>query len=259
MQDPATTATAGTAQRADLALVAAGLFESRARAAEAIAAGLVTADGATVAKPASRLSAGAALRATAPHPYVSRGGVKLAAGLDLFGLDPAGSRCLDVGSSTGGFTDVLLRRGAAHVTAVDVGRDQLHPSLRGHPRVTSLESTDVRALTPEALGPPVDLVVCDASFVSLRLVLPPALALAAPGAALVALVKPQFEAGRAALKKGIVRDPAVHAAVCRDAADLVAALGWVVLGLHPSPIAGGDGNLEFLLGARRPEGPDHDV
>ncbi|WP_237478055.1 TlyA family RNA methyltransferase [Lichenibacterium dinghuense] len=241
-------ATAETARRADLALVAAGLFESRARAAEAIAAGLVTADGAPVAKPASRVPAGAVLRATAPHPYVSRGGVKLAAGLDLFGLDPAGLACLDVGASTGGFTDVLLRRGAAHVTAVDVGRDQLHPSLRAHPRVTSRESTDVRAL---ALDAPVDLVVCDASFVSLRVVLPPALALAAPRGALVALVKPQFEAGRAALKKGIVRDPAVHAAVCRDAAALVEGEGWDVLGLHPSPISGGDGNAEFLLGARR--------
>ncbi|RYC32275.1 TlyA family RNA methyltransferase [Lichenibacterium minor] len=235
-------------QRADVALVEAGLFESRARAAEAIAAGLVTADGAPVAKPASRVPPGAAFRATAPHPYVSRGGVKLAAGLDLFALDPAGLRCLDVGSSTGGFTDVLLRRGAAHVTAVDVGRDQLHPSLRGHPRVDSRESTDIRAL---ALGAPVDMVVCDASFVSLRVVLPPAFALAAPGAVLVALVKPQFEAGRAALKKGIVRDPEVHAAVCRDAAGFIDAAGWRVLGIHPSPIAGGDGNLEFLLGARR--------
>ena len=239
---------AESSQRADVALVAAGLFESRARAADAIAAGLVSVDGVAIAKPAIRVPAGAVLQATSPHPYVSRGGVKLAAGLDLFGLDPAGLRCLDVGSSTGGFTDVLLRRGAAHVTAVDVGRDQLHPSLRGHPRVASRESTDVRTLVLDA---PVDLVVCDASFVSLRIVLPPAFALATPRAALVALVKPQFEAGRAALKKGIVRHPAVHAAVCRDIAAFVDAEGWDVLGLHPSPIAGGDGNLEFLLGARR--------
>ena len=235
-------------KRADVALVAAGLFESRARAAEAIAAGLVTADGAPVQKAASRLRTGAVLHATPAHPYVSRGGVKLAAGLDLFGLDPAGLRCLDVGASTGGFTDVLLRRGAAHVTAVDVGRDQLHASLRGHPRLTSRESTDVRAV---ALDAPADLLVCDVSFVSLRVVLPPAFALATPRAALVALVKPQFEAGRAALKKGIVRDPAIHAAVCRDIAGFVDAAGWDLLGLHPSPIAGGDGNLEFLLGARR--------
>ena len=204
-----------------------------------------------MAKPANRVAPGADLRAAQPHPYVSRGGVKLAAGLDRFGLDPAGLRCLDVGASTGGFTDVLLRRGAAHVTAVDVGREQFHHSLRGHPRVDLRESTDVRALRPGDLAAPVGLVVCDASFVSLRIVLPPALDLAAPGAALVALVKPQFEAGRAALKKGIVRDPAVHDAVCRDIAAFVAAAGWGVLGLAPSPIAGGDGNLEFLLGARR--------
>ncbi len=239
---------AEASRRADVALVAAGLFESRARAAEAIAAGLVTVDGVPVVKPAARVPPGAALRATSPHPYVSRGGVKLAAGLDLFGFDPDGLRCLDVGSSTGGFTDVLLRRGAAHVTAVDVGRDQLHPSLRAHPRVASREATDVRAL---ALDTPVALVVCDASFVSLRIVLPPAMALATPRAALVALVKPQFEAGRAALKKGIVRDPEVQAAVCRDIGAFVDAQGWDVLGIHPSPIAGGDGNLEFLLGARR--------
>lgn len=204
-----------------------------------------------MAKPANRVAPGADLRAAQPHPYVSRGGVKLAAGLDRFGLDPAGLRCLDVGASTGGFTDVLLRRGAAHVTAVDVGREQFHHSLRGHPRVDLRESTDVRALRAGDLAAPVGLVVCDASFVSLRIVLPPALDLAAPGAALVALVKPQFEAGRAALKKGIVRDPAVHDAVCRDIAAFVAAAGWGVLGLAPSPIAGGDGNLEFLLGARR--------
>ncbi len=238
-------------RRADVVLVEAGLFESRARAGAAIAAGLVTADGAPVEKPSSRIPAGAVLRATAPHPYVSRGGVKLAAGLDLFGIDPAGLACLDVGASTGGFTDALLRRGAAHVTAVDVGRDQLHATLRGHPRVASRESTDIRALTPADLPGPVDLVVCDASFAPLRVVLPPALALAGPGARLVALVKPQFEAGRGAAKKGIVRDPAVHAAACRDARALVEAAGWAVIGVAPSPIAGGDGNAEFLLGARR--------
>lgn len=241
----------GDPQRADVALVTAGLFDSRARAAEAIAAGLVTLDGVPVAKPASKVPPGAVLDATPLHPYVSRGGVKLAAGLDLFGFDPAGLRCLDVGSSTGGFTDVLLRRGAAHVTAVDVGRDQFHPALRGDPRVTLRERTDIRALAASDLDGPVDLLVCDASFVSLRIVLPPAFALAAPRAGLVALVKPQFEAGRAALKKGIVRDPAVHDAVCRDVAAFVDAAGWDVVGLAPSPIAGGDGNVEFLLGARR--------
>lgn len=244
-------ATVAAAGRADLALVAAGLFESRARAAEAIAAGLVTGDGTPVPKPSSKLQAGTLLVATPTHPYVSRGGLKLAAGLDRFGIDPAGLRCLDVGSSTGGFTDVLLRRGAGHVTAVDVGRDQFHHSLRGHAGVTLRESTDIRALAPADLAGPVDLVVCDASFVSLRIVLPPAFALAGPRAALVALVKPQFEAGRSALKKGIVRDPAVHEAVCREISGFVAAAGWDVLGIAPSPIAGGDGNVEFLLGARR--------
>ncbi len=231
--------------------MAAGLFESRARAAEAIAAGLVTIDGAPVTKPASRVPLGARLEATQPHPYVSRGGVKLASGLDLFGFDPAGLRCLDVGSSTGGFTDVLIRRGAAQVVAVDVGRDQLHTSLRRDPRVVSRESTDIRSLAPSDLDGAVDLVVCDASFVSLRIVLPPAFALAAPRAALLALIKPQFEAGRVALKKGIVRDPAIHESVCRDISAFVAEAGWTVLGIAPSPIAGGDGNLEFLLGARR--------
>ncbi len=239
------------AQRADVALVAAGLFESRARAADAIAAGLVTLDGVIVARAATKIPLGAVLHATPAHPYVSRGGVKLAAGLDRFGFDPSGLRCLDVGSSTGGFTDVLLRRGAAHVTAVDVGRDQFHPALRGDPRVTLREGTDIRALAASDLDGPVDLVVCDASFVSVRVVLPPAFALAAPRAELLALIKPQFEAGRAALKKGIVRDPAVHAAVCRDVSALVDTAGWDVVGVVPSPIAGGDGNREFLLGARR--------
>ncbi len=182
---------------------------------------------------------------------MSRGGIKLAAGLDVFGFDPSGCRCLDVGSSTGGFTDVLLARGAAHVVAVDVGRDQFHASLRHHPRVTLRESTDIRALTAADLAAPVAFVVCDVSFISLRLVLPSALALASPGAVLVTLIKPQFEAGRAALKKGIVRDPAIHDAVCRDVAAMVETLGWRVTGLTPSPIEGGDGNREFLLGAHR--------
>ncbi len=168
----------------------------------------------------------------------------------IFGFDPAGCRCLDVGSSTGGFTEVLLARGAAHVVAVDVGREQFHASLRHHPRVTLRESTDIRALTTADLAP-VGVVTCDVSFISLRLVLPVALALATSGADLIALIKPQFEAGRAALKKGIVREPAIHEAVCRDIATMVEALGWRVIGIAPSPIEGGDGNREFLLGARR--------
>ncbi len=234
-----------------MALVEAGIFESRAKAGAAIAAGLVSADGLLVVKASSRVRNDALLLASAPHPWVSRGGVKLAAGLDLFGFDPAGCRCLDVGSSTGGFTEVLLARGAAHVVAVDVGRDQLHASLRHHPRVTLRESTDVRDLTTADVALPVGLVTCDVSFISLRLVLPAALALATSKADLVALIKPQFEAGRAALKKGIVREPAIHEAVCRDMAKMVESLGWKVVGLAPSPIEGGDGNREFLLGARR--------
>ena len=232
-------------------LVAAGHFDSRARAAEAIAAGLVTVDGALLAKPSSRIRPGAVIEAGAPHPYVSRGGVKLAAGLDAFAFDPADCSCLDVGASTGGFTDVLLQRGAASVLAVDVGRDQLHPRLRADPRVASRESTDIRDLAGTGVTESFDLIVCDASFAPLRVVLPPALAFAAPCARLLALVKPQFEAGRAAAKKGIVRDPAVHEAVCRDAEALVAGLGWRVIGIVPSPITGGDGNREFLLGATR--------
>ena len=246
---PATAASVG--RRADVALVESGLFDSRAKAGAAIAAGLVFADGVPVSKASCRVRSDALLRASAAHPWVSRGGVKLAAALDHFGFDSFGCRCLDVGSSTGGFTEVLLARGAAHVVAVDVGRDQFHASLRGHPRISLRESTDIRALTAADLAGPADVVVCDASFISLRLVLPAALALAASKADLIALIKPQFEAGRAALKKGIVRDPAVHADVCRDTAAMVEALGWRVIGLAPSPIEGGDGNREFLLGARR--------
>ena len=234
-----------------MALVDAGIFESRAKAGAAIAAGLVSADGLLVVKASSRVRADALLRASAPHPWVSRGGVKLAAALDLFEIDPSGRRCLDVGSSTGGFTEVLLARGAAHVVAVDVGRAQFHASLRHHPRVTLRESTDIRALLADDLAAPVGLVTCDVSFISLRLVLPAALAFATSRADLVALIKPQFEAGRAALKKGIVREPAIHDAVCRDVSAMVASLGWRVVGLAPSPIEGGDGNREFLLGARR--------
>jgi len=232
-------------------LVEAGLFESRARAAEAIAAGLVTADGIIVPKSSTRIARDATVAASAPHPWVSRGGLKLEAALEAFAIDPAGLRCLDVGASTGGFTDVLLSRGAAHVLAVDVGRDQFHPSLRGNPRVTLREATDIRALGAADVAGAIDLVVCDASFVSLRIVLPPALALARASGSLVALIKPQFEAGRAASKKGLVRDPDVHRAVCRDIAEFVDRAGWAVSGVVPSPIAGGDGNREFLLGARR--------
>lgn len=237
--------------RADLLLVERGLFPSRAKAREAIEAGLVSANGTALRKPSDMVAHDAEIVAAAPYPWASRGGLKLAAGLDHFALDPTGLVCLDVGASTGGFTDVLLARGATRVFAVDVGHGQLHARLRGDARVVSLEKTDARDLTSALVSQPPALVVCDASFISLKLVLPAALLLAAPGAHLVALIKPQFEAGRAAAKKGVVRDAAVHEAVCRDIVDWLALQGWNVLGLAPSPIEGGDGNAEFLVGARK--------
>ncbi|MDJ1157773.1 TlyA family RNA methyltransferase [Chelatococcus sp. SYSU_G07232] len=238
-------------KRADLLLVERGFFDSRAKAQAAIAAGLVTADGRPVRKASEEIAPGAAITAEPAHPYVSRGGVKPAAALDTFGIDPAGRTCLDLGASTGGFTQVLLSRGAARVFAVDVGHGQLHPSVAADPRVLALEDTDARRLTRDDIPIPVDLVVADVSFISLALVLPPVLGLCAEEAALVALIKPQFEAGRAHLRKGIVRDRAVHEAVCADIAAHVRALGFAVLGVIPSPIAGGDGNREFLIAARR--------
>lgn len=238
-------------QRADLLLVERGLFPTRARAQAAIAAGLVTAEGLLVRRAADRLESGAAVEAAAPHPYVSRGGVKLAAALDAFGVDPAGRVCLDLGASTGGFTDVLLRRDARLVYAVDVGHGQLHPSLAGDRRVVNLEGVDGRKLDASLIPQPVGVLAADVSFISLKLALPAAAALLAQGGDLVALVKPQFEAGRGAVRKGVVRDPAIHDAVCADIAAFVARLGLAVVGLIPSPIEGGDGNREFLLGARR--------
>jgi 23S rRNA (cytidine1920-2'-O)/16S rRNA (cytidine1409-2'-O)-methyltransferase len=237
-------------QRADRLLVARGLFESRAKAQAAIAAGLVSADGNVVGKASDEIAISAALQASPEHPWVSRGGVKLAAALDHFGVDPKDRVCLDVGASTGGFTHVLVARGARLVYAVDVGRDQLHPSLRGRADITSFEETDIRALTPLQLAEPPDLIVADVSFVSLKLVLPAALVLARKPAQLLALIKPQFEAGRGHRKKGIVRDPQIHAQVCDDISAFVTALGWTVLGIIPSPVTGGDGNREFFLGAR---------
>jgi 23S rRNA (cytidine1920-2'-O)/16S rRNA (cytidine1409-2'-O)-methyltransferase len=238
-------------RRADLLLVERGLFESRAKAQAAIAAGLVTADDVPVRKASEEIPLGAALHAEAAHPWVSRGGLKLAAALDHFGFDPAGHVCLDVGASTGGFTHVLIARGARRVYAVDVGRGQLHASLRSEARVTLFEETDIRALDESRLPEPPDFLTVDVSFISLKLVLPAATALLRPPARMIALVKPQFEAGRRHLKKGIVRDPQVHAAVCEDIPGFVAALGWTVAGVIPSPIAGGEGNREFLLGATR--------
>ncbi len=239
--------------RADRLLVDRGFFESRAKAQDAIAAGLVTADGAVVRKPSEGVPAKAVIVAEPAHPWVSRGGVKLAHALDHFGLDPADRVCLDAGASTGGFTEVLLARGARSVTAVDVGHRQLHAKVAADRRVRSLEGRDVRSLTPADLPEPVSLVVMDVSFIPLAAALPPVLALAAPGAAAVILIKPQFEAGRAHIgKNGIVKDEAVHAEVCARAETLVAEHGWTVRGVIPSPIAGGEGNREFLLVADKP-------
>ncbi|MEJ2624989.1 MAG: TlyA family RNA methyltransferase [Pseudolabrys sp.] len=239
--------TAPPRQRADRLLVERGLFDSRAKAQAAIAAGLVSANGVAVRKASEEIASDAAIDATPAHPYVSRGGLKLAAALDHFGFDPKTRVCLDVGASTGGFTQVLLERGAKRVYAIDVGRGQLHESLRVRPEVVSSEATDIRTLAPGQFDPPPDLVTIDVSFISLKQVLPAALALTKPPAQLVALIKPQFEAGRDALKKGIVRDEAVRQAVCDDIAAFVTSLGWRVLGIIPSPIVGGDGNVEFLL------------
>jgi 23S rRNA (cytidine1920-2'-O)/16S rRNA (cytidine1409-2'-O)-methyltransferase len=240
-----------TKQRADRVLVARGLFESRARAQAAIAAGLVRADGVTLCKPSDEISERAAIEAAPEHPYVSRGGIKLAAALDRFGLDVKGCICLDVGASTGGFTEVLIERGARCVYAVDVGRGQLHARLRGNEKIISIEHTDIRTLDAAQLAERPDFATIDASFISLKLVLPAVETLLRQRATLVALIKPQFEAGRSAVRKGIVRDPEIHAAVCADIEKFIAARGWRVGGVIPSPVAGGDGNREFLIEAER--------
>ena len=238
-------------RRADRLLVERGLFESRAKAQAAIAAGLVRANDAVVHKASDEIALDATLEAEPAHPYVSRGGLKLAAALDHFRFNPAGRVCLDVGASTGGFTQVLLERGASRVLAVDVGSAQLHASLRAHPAVVSLEQTDIRKLTSAQLGAAPDFVTIDVSFISLRLVLPPVLTLAKTRMHLVALIKPQFEAGPDNVKKGIVRDAAVHDAVCADISASAEALGLCVHGIIASPIEGAEGNREFLLGATR--------
>ena len=235
-------------------LLARGLVESRAKAQALIMAGAVFAGTARVSKAGDLLPEDAELSVKGQdHPWVSRGGVKLAHGLAHFGLSPAGLVCLDVGASTGGFTDVLLSEGATRVYAVDVGHGQLAWKLRSDPRVTVLEKTNARHLTAALIPEPIAALACDASFIGLQIVLPAALALCAPGAFAVALIKPQFEAGPAQVGKGgVVRDPAVHEAVCRRIADWWAALhGWQVLGITASPITGPEGNIEFLIGAEK--------
>ena len=239
--------------RLDQTLVARGLAETRARARDAILRGHVTVDGRRATKPAEAVGEDAVLAIDDPAAvYVSRAALKLVAGLDAFGVEPGGRRCLDIGASTGGFTQVLLERGAAFVVAVDVGHGQMHPMLSADPRVRSLEGLNARDLGAEDLAGDVELVVSDVSFISLKLALPPALDLAAPGSAGVFLVKPQFEVGRERVGKGGLVDPEDGRRAADDlAAWLDGRSGWRVLGLAPSPIAGGDGNLEYLLGARR--------
>ena len=240
-------------QRADLALVERGLVESRARAQALILAGKVFTGTQRIAKAGQPISPETALEVRGQdHPWVSRGGLKLAQGLAAFGFSPEGLVCLDIGASTGGFTDVLLTHGAARVHAVDVGHGQLAWKLRSDARVVVHERTNARHLTADAIGEPVQALVCDASFIGLRTVLPAAIALCVPGAWAVALIKPQFEAGPAEVgRKGVVRDPAVHQRVCAEIRDWWASLpGWTVLGIADSPITGPEGNHEFLIGAR---------
>lgn len=240
-------------ERVDQLLVARGLAESRARAQALVLAGLVFSGTTKIAKSGQLILADAPLEVRGrDHPWVSRGGIKLAHALDHFGLDPSGATAMDIGSSTGGFTDVLLTRGAVHVFAVDSGTNQLAWKLRQDTRVTVLEQTSARVLTPDMIHAPCDWVVCDASFIGLAKVLDTPLRLAAPRCQLVALIKPQFEAGRDEVGKGgVVRDPTVHTRVCEEVRNWLEAGGWQVQGLVESPIKGPEGNVEFLVAAQR--------
>jgi 23S rRNA (cytidine1920-2'-O)/16S rRNA (cytidine1409-2'-O)-methyltransferase len=240
--------------RLDQLLIERGLADTRAKAQALVLAGRVFSGDRRLGKPGQSLAGDIELEVRAPGvPYVSRGGIKLAHGLDHFGIDPKGSVALDVGASTGGFTDVLLQRGAARIYAVDVGHGQLDWRLRNDPRVVVLEKTNARQLTRAHVPEVVDLVVCDVSFISLELALPAALALAGSAARLVALIKPQFEVSKGQVGKGgVVREPALHDAVCaRIARWLSDEQGWEVLGVTESPITGPKGNREFLIGACR--------
>lgn len=238
-------------KRIDLLLVERGVFESRARARAAIEAGLVLANNRQVLKPSETIATDAVLQAQPAHPFVSRGGVKLMGALEQYPIPIEDHVCLDVGASTGGFTEVLLAHGASVVFAIDVGRGQLHPSLHDHPKIVSMEETDIRALEGKRLPVRPDIVVIDVSFISLKAVLPAALSLAAAPMHLLALIKPQFEATRKHSKRGIIRDAAVHQEVCDDVAAFASSLGCTDIRVFPSPITGGDGNIEFFIGARR--------
>ena len=218
--------------------------------------GLVRIDGKILSKASALIDAAMEIEAQAPYPWVSRGGVKLEAALDAFGFDPRGHICLDIGASTGGFTEVLLARGARRVHAVDVGHGQLHQKLRNDPRVISQEATDARALTELDFPEAPDFMTCDVSFISLRLVLPTLLALATPDTALITLVKPQFEVGPALVVKGIVKDEAARLRACAEIEALLCATGWTVQAPIASPIAGTDGNCEYLIGAKNTRATD---
>ncbi|MCC2608748.1 TlyA family RNA methyltransferase [Neorhizobium petrolearium] len=243
-------------QRLDQLLVSSGLFESRSRARDAITRGTVTVNGQVITKAGQSFPRDATITVDDPaKAYVSRAALKLVSALDHFELDPKGKTCLDIGASTGGFTEILLQRGAAHVTAIDVGHGQMHGRIAGDPRVTNIEGLNARNLTADDLsGKVIDFVVSDVSFISLKLALSPALNLARHGAICVLLVKPQFEAGREAIGKGgLLRYPDTAAIVAAELERwLVEDMGWTSLGLIPSPIAGGDGNQEFLLAGRKP-------
>jgi 23S rRNA (cytidine1920-2'-O)/16S rRNA (cytidine1409-2'-O)-methyltransferase len=249
-------------ERLDKLLVDRGLVASRERARALIMAGDVLVGGHPETKPGTQFDPDVEITLRGEdHPYVSRGALKLVKGLDTFQIDPTGMTCLDIGASTGGFTQVLLARGAALVIAVDVGQGQLHATLASDPRVVSLEKMDARTLTRDAIeraaraaGVDADapmLITCDVSFIGLEKILPPVLSLATPGSELVALIKPQFEAGVGRRKQGVVKDPAVHQQIGDRVAKLIESFGWKVIGIEASPILGGEGNREFLIGARR--------
>ncbi len=240
-------------RRIDQLLVGRGLAESRARAQALVMAGLVFSGETKIAKPGQQMAQDAPLEVRGrDHPWVSRGGIKLAHAIEHFGLDPASAVAMDIGSSTGGFTDVLLQGGARHVFAVDSGTNQLAWKLRQDERVTVLEQTSARILTPELINRSCSWVVCDASFIGLAKVLERPLELAAPQCQLVALIKPQFEVGREEVgKKGVVSDPALHTRVCDEVREWLEGSGWTVEGIVESPITGPQGNVEFLVSAKR--------
>lgn len=241
-----------TRRRVDVLMMERGLFDSRAKAREAIEAGLVQADGVLVRKPSEMVEEHVSIRASAAHPWVGRGALKLVHALDLWPIVVEGKVAVDVGASTGGFTEVLLSRGVAKVYAVDVGRDQLHHTLVGHERVVDLSGTDARILDSSWIAEDPGLIVSDVSFISMTKALPAALDLALPGADLVALIKPQFEAGREHVGKGgLVKDPETISRVQREIISFLEETGWTVMGQAESPITGGDGQVEGLIWARR--------